>query len=332
VSAPRVFVARAIPARVRDLLRSACDLDVHDGPDDLPRPRLLARVAPADALISVLTTRVDPELLDAAPRLRVVANVAVGYDNIDLAAAAARGLVVTNTPEVLTESVADFTFGLIFAMTRRIAEGDRLVRTGGWRGWALDFMLGSELRGKQLGIVGLGRIGRAVSARAGVFGLEVVFADVAVGGGETVPAAARRLSLDELFASADIVSVHVPLTDATRHLVDARRIGLMKPSAYLVNTARGPVVDEAALAEALRAGRIAGAALDVYEREPVVHPDLLGLENVVLAPHLGSATTETRTAMAELAARNVLAVLRGDPPLTSVSPVPSGSRHAPGSA
>jgi glyoxylate reductase len=313
-----VFVARAIPASVRDLLRAACVLDVHDGASDLPRGALLERVHAADGLVSVLTTRVDEELLGAAPRVRVVANIAVGYDNIDLAAAAARGVIVTNTPDVLTESVADFTYGLIFSVTRRITEGDRLVRAGGWRGWALDFMLGTELRGKRLGIVGLGRIGRAVAARAGAFGLEVVFAESAADGNVVLPDAGR-IGLDELFASADIVTVHVPLTDATQHLVDARRIGLMKPTAYLVNTARGPVVDEAALARALRAGRIAGAALDVYEREPATHPDLLGLENVVLAPHLGSATTETRTAMAELAARNVLAVLRGEPPLTPVS-------------
>ena len=316
--APRVFVARAIPAPVRERLRAACDLDVHDGPADLPRPALLARVAAADALVSVLTTRVDRELLEAGARLTVVANIAVGYDNVDLAAAAARGVIVTNTPDVLTESVADFTLGLIFAVTRRIAEGDRLVRRGTWGGWALDFMLGAELRGKRLGIVGLGRIGRAVAARAAVFGLEVVFADTGPGAADP-PAGTTRLPLDDLFASADIVSVHVPLTAETRHLVDERRLALMKPAAYLVNTARGPVVDEAALAEALRAGRLAGAALDVYEREPVVHPGLLGLEQVVLAPHLGSATTETRTAMADLAARNVLAVLRGERPLTPVT-------------
>jgi glyoxylate reductase len=321
-----VFVARAIPATVRDRLAGACDLDVHDGPQDLPRQALLGRVAEAEGLVSVLTTRVDPELLDAAPRLRIVANIAVGYDNIDLAAAAARGVVVTNTPDVLTESVADFTFGLIFAVTRRIVEGDRLVRAGGWRGWALDFMLGTELRGKRLGVVGMGRIGRAVAARGAVFGLETVYAEASEAneadeaGRGAGPPGARRLPIDEVFATADIVSVHVPLTAGTRHLVDARRLALMKPTAYFVNTARGPVVDEAALVEVLRARGIAGAALDVYEREPLVHPGLPGLDNVVLVPHLGSATIETRTAMADLAARNVLAVLAGQPPVTPVGP------------
>jgi len=206
-------------------------------------------------------------------------------------------------------------------VTRRIPEGERLLRRGGWSGWALDFMLGSDLRGKQLGIVGLGRIGRAVASRAGAFGMRVAFtsleADAA--GGETGDRLWKRLSLDELLSSSDVVSCHVPLTPDTTHLIDRRTILRMKRRAYLVNTSRGPVVDEDALAWALREGLLAGAALDVYEQEPRVHPDLLGLENVVLAPHLGSATTETRTAMADLAARNVLAVLAGLEPLTPVA-------------
>jgi glyoxylate reductase len=264
---------------------------------------------------------VDGALLDAAPGLRIVANIAVGYDNIDLSAARLRGVVVTNTPDVLTEATADLTWGLILAATRRIAEGERLLRRGAWSGWALDFMLGSDLRGKQLGIVGLGRIGRAVASRAGAFGMRVAFTTLE--GCADPPEAAtggwRRLGLDELLSTSDVVSFHVPLTPATRHLIDRRAILRMKRRAYLVNTSRGPVVDEAALAWALREGLIAGAALDVYEEEPRVHPDLLGLENVVLAPHLGSATVETRTAMADLAARNVLAVLAGEPPLTPVA-------------
>ena len=325
---PAVFVARRIPTGVVELLRQACEVDVHDGPADLPRDELFARLAGKAGLLSVLTTRVDRELLVAAPELRVVANIAVGHDNIDLAEATARGVVVTNTPDVLTEAVADFTYALVLAATRRVAEGDRLVRAGGWGGWSLDFMLGMELRGRLLGIVGLGRIGRAVAARAPAFGLQVAFADVSDRDGRdgpgsdgavaTVPAW-QRLSFDELLHASDIVSVHVPLTPATRHLVDQRALARMKRSAYLVNTSRGPVVDEAALAWALREHLIAGAALDVYEREPQVHADLLGLDNVVLAPHLGSATRETRTAMAELAARNVLAVLDGRPPLTPVT-------------
>jgi len=258
--------------------------------------------------------------MDAAPGLRIVANIAVGYDNIDCAAARSRGIVVTNTPDVLTESTADFTWGLILAVTRRIAEGERLLRRGEWTGWALDFMLGTELRGKQLGIVGLGRIGRAVAARAGAFGMQVAFAtlDADASRASTGEPSWTRLGLDELLSTSDVVSFHVPLTPATRHLIDRRAILRMKRRAYIVNTSRGPVVDEDALAWALREGLLAGAALDVYEREPEVHPGLVGLENVVLAPHLGSATVETRTAMADLAARNVLAVLSGAAPLTPV--------------
>jgi glyoxylate reductase len=224
--------------------------------------------------------------------------------------------VVTNTPDVLTESVADFTWALVLAITRRLSEGERLLRRGAWKGWAFDFMLGTELRGKQLGVVGFGRIGRAVAARAAAFGMTVAIAsrhqaDVAGG---------RAMSLDRLLNTSDVVSLHVPLTTDTHHLIDRRALARMKRSAYLVNTARGPVVDEEALAWALQQHLIAGAALDVYEREPVVHPDLLQLENVLLVPHLASGTTETRTAMADLAAANVVAVLGGRPPLTPVSP------------
>ncbi|RPJ85327.1 MAG: D-glycerate dehydrogenase, partial [Acidobacteria bacterium] len=253
---------------------------------------------------------------------------AVGFDNIDLAAARERGVVVTNTPDVLSEATAELTWGIILAVTRRIAEGDRLMRKGGWKGWALDFMLGSELRGKQLGIVGMGRIGKAVAARAPAFGLKVAYTaedpvDLTYKGAVALPLM-TRMSLDHLLATSDVVSLHVPLTESTRHLINQTTLARMRRSACLVNTSRGPVVDEAALAWALRERVITGAGLDVFEREPEVHPDLFGLENVVLVPHLGSATTETRTAMAELAARNVLAVLSGQPPLTPVGG--SGSR------
>jgi glyoxylate reductase len=322
VTLPAVLVTRRIPTSVLDRLRAHCDVDLHDGADDLSRSELLRRVAGKRGLVAVLPNRVDAELLDAAPALEVVANIAVGYDNIDVAAATARGVVVTNTPDVLTEAVADFTMGLILAITRRIVEGDRLVRAGGWRGWALDFMLGTDLRAKQLGIVGFGRIGQALAARARAFGMRIAFADARTA--EAAPVAtrdaeARRLSLDELLLSSDVVSLHVPLAPETRGLIDQRALARMKRSAYLVNTSRGPVVDEAALAWGLREHLIAGAALDVYAREPDVHPDLLGLDNVVLAPHLGSATRETRTAMADLAVRNVIAVLSGQPPLTPVT-------------
>lgn len=304
---------------------------MHDGPDDLARGELLRRVVGAQALMPVLTNIIDAELLDAGHGLSIVANIAVGYDNVDVGAAAARGVIVTNTPDVLTHAVADLTMALMLAVTRRIGEGERLVRSGGWKGWALDFMLGMELRDKQLGIVGYGRIGRAVAQRAAAFGMRIAYADPDSGehaatmkqpagpeGAPEIPAS--RVSFDQLLVSSDVVSLHVPLSPATRHLIDRRALARMKRSAYLVNTARGAVVDEVALAWALREHLLAGAALDVFEREPTVAEELLRLENVVLAPHLGSATRETRTAMADLAARNVIAVLNGEPPLTPVEP------------
>jgi glyoxylate reductase len=254
-------------------------------------------------LISVLTDKVDTALLAKANRLRVVSNIAVGYDNIDVAAAKARGIVVTNTPDVLTEATAELTWTLILSAARRVVEGDRLIRRRGWKGWALDFMLGTELRGKQLGIVGRGRIGRAVAAKAPAFGMTAVFAK-------------HDMSFDQLLVSSDVISVHTPLTPETRHMFDRRTLARMKRTAILVNTARGPVVDEEALAWALEERLLAAAALDVYEREPIVHEALLDLENVVLAPHLGSATRETRTAMIDLAVSNVLAVLEGRPAIT----------------
>jgi len=224
--------------------------------------------------------------------------------------------VVTNTPDVLTDAVADLTWALILAVTRRIGEGERIVRAGAWRGWSFEFMLGSSLAGKQLGIVGPGRIGRAVGARAAAFGMSVAYASRRTGDWQ----GAEPMSLDRLLATSDVLSLHVPLRSETRHLIDQRAFARMKRTAYLVNTTRGAVVDEAALVWALGERLIAGAALDVFEREPEVHPGLLELENVVLTPHLGSATRETRLAMAELAARNVIAVLGGQPPLTPVVP------------
>ena len=319
---PGVLVTRRIPSSVLATLESCCEVDLHAGRQQIAREDLLRRVRGKRALVCLLTDRVDRDVLDSGEALEIVANVAVGYDNVDVAYARSRGIEVTNTPDVLTEATAEFTWGLILAVTRRIPEGERLLRAGRWKGWALDFMLGSELRGKQLGIVGLGRIGLAVAARAPAFGMRVAYctADPVPayhGGSQPIPQM-RSLSLDELLSTSHVVSLHVPLTDRTRHLVDGKALARMKRSAYLVNTSRGPVVDEEALAWALREHMIAGAALDVYEREPAVDPGLLALENVVLAPHLGSATTETRTAMADLAARNVLAVLGGKPALTPV--------------
>jgi glyoxylate reductase len=280
----------------------------------MPYDELVARVAGKDAVVSMLTERIDKGVIDAGANLKIVANVAVGYNNIDVPYARSRGVTVTNTPDVLTESVADFTWALILAITRRLSEGERVIRAHAWKGWAFDYMLGTELRGKQLGLVGLGRIGRAVAARAKAFGMNVAYASRRPSEGID----AEYLSLDRLLVTSDIVSLHVPLTEETRHLIDKRALARMKRSAYLINTSRGPVVDEESLAWALEQRLLAGAALDVYEKEPVVHERLLPLENVLLVPHLGSGTTETRTAMADLAVRNVVEVLQGRPPLTPV--------------
>jgi glyoxylate reductase len=306
VTKPPVLLTRRIPSAAFARLETACEVDLHDGAAPLAPDELKQRVAGKRALICLLTDRIDGAVVDAGlPDLKIVANVAVGYDNIDVPAVKSRGVLVTNTPDVLTEATAELTWGLILTLARRIAEGDRLIRRGGWRGWALDFMLGMELRGKQLGIIGRGRIGRAVASKAAAFGMTAVFAK-------------HDMSLDELLVSSDVVSIHTPATPETRHLIDRRTLARMKRSALLVNTARGSIVDEEALVWALQERLIAGAALDVFDKEPSVHPGLLPLENVVLAPHLGSATRETRTAMADLAVRNVVAVLAGQPPLTPV--------------
>lgn len=321
MSRPGVLITRRLPASVITRVAAACDVDLYEGPDAIPREDLMRRVAGKQALMCLLTDRVDDAVLDAAgPSLKIVANIAVGYDNLDVAAARARGVVVTNTPDVLTEATADFTWALMLSIMRRVPEGERFVRRGAWKGWALDFMLGSDLRGKQLGIVGLGRIGRAVAARAAAFGMRVAYTTMGddAAGQAQVTGGGESMGLDTLLTSSDVVSLHVPLTAGTRHLIDRRALARMKRTAYLVNTSRGPVIDEEALAWALREGIIAGAALDVYEREPAIHADLLTMENVVLAPHLGSATVETRTAMADLAASNVLAVLGGHPPVTPI--------------
>jgi glyoxylate reductase len=302
---PRVLVTRRIPSGVLSKLEAACEVDSNDSQAPLAPDELKARLLDKHGIVCVLTDRIDDDVLAAGTALKVVSNIAVGYDNIDVAAAKRRGVIVTNTPDVLTEATAELTWGLILTASRRIAEGDRLVRRGGWKGWTLDFMLGTELRGKQLGIIGRGRIGRAVAAKSTAFGMTAAFAQ-------------QDMSLDELLISSDVVSIHTSLRPDTRHLIDRRALARMKRSAILVNTSRGPVIDEEALAWALQERLIAAAALDVYEREPIVHEALLGMENVVLAPHLGSATRETRTAMIDLAVSNVIAVVHGNPAITPV--------------
>ena len=287
---------------------AAREVDRYEGDAAMSLAELLARIPGKEALVSMVTTPIDRAVIEAGPDLKVIANVGVGYNNIDVAAARACGVVVTNTPDVLTGATADFTWALILAITRRLGEGERMVRRREWPGWAFDQLLGMELRGRQLGRVGFGRIGRAVVDRAGSFGMSVAHTGKDAG----------AMPLDRLLATSDVVSLHVPLTQDTRHLIGQPELARMKRTAYLVNTSRGPVVDEQALVWALKNRLIAGAALDVYEKEPEIHAELLSIENVVLAPHLGSATTDTRTAMADLAVRNVLAVLAGQPPITPV--------------
>lgn len=318
---PVFALTNRIPESAAEMLREAGKLRLDPREEAIPQRDLLDLVAGADAVLTLLHDRVDDELLEAAgPRLRCVANVAVGYDNVDLEAAARRGVTVTNTPGVLDDATADLTLGLILAATRRLAEGDRLVRSGREWSWGMGFMLGSGLQGKRLGIVGLGGIGRKVAERARAFGMEIAYHSRHPAPTQVEAALeAERLPLERLLAGSDVVSLHTPLTSETRHLIGAAELATMKPSAVLINAARGPIVDERALAAALAEGTIAAAGLDVYEYEPRVEPALLGLDNVVLVPHLGSATVETRTAMAELAARNAISVLGGQGPLTPVA-------------
>jgi glyoxylate reductase len=310
-----VLVTRRLPGASVARLAERHDVDLHAGEFPLAVEELHERLNGKAGVVVLLPDRLDRAAIDAAsPSLKVIANVAVGYDNLDVTYARSKGIVCTNTPDVLTDATADLTWALILGITRRLGEGERLVRAGRWKGWSFDFMLGSGLQDKLLGIVGGGRIGRAVATRAAAFGMRIAVSSRRDPGWPD----AEFMTLDRLIRSADVVSLHVPMTGETRHLIDRTTLTRMKRSAYLINTARGPVVDEAALAWALKEHLIAGAALDVFEREPEVHADLLGLENVLLAPHLGSATRETRTAMADLAVANVLAVLDGHPALTPI--------------
>ena len=321
---PLVLVTRRLPASALKKLQSVCEVDLNRDHFGLSVNLLCERIKDKLGLLCLVNDVIDRQVIDAAPDLRVIATVAVGYDNIDVEYARNRGIVVTNTPDVLTTSVAEFTWGLILSIARRITEGDRLIRANQWTGWALDFMLGMELNGKRLGVIGYGRIGKAVAARAKAFGMNVVVTGSLSSGSKSENLLdkeddnIRWVSLDELLVSSDVVSLHVPMNAKTKNLIDRRALTRMKRTAFLVNASRGSVVDENAVIWALEEKLIAGAALDVYESEPRVQKKLLSLENVVLSPHLGSATRETRTAMADLAVSNVIAVLGGEEPLTPV--------------
>lgn len=318
---PKLFSTHILFEEPRRKLAEHFEVEYWTGSDRPPRAEVLSRVSGKKALISLLTEKVDRELLDAAgPNLRIVANIAVGFDNIDVPACSERGIAVTNTPGVLDETTADFTWTLLMAVARRLIEGDRLARSGDWTEWNLDQLCGTDVWGKTLGIIGLGRIGRAVARRSSGFRMRVIYNST-----RRAPAEVERelnaeyKTREEVFAQADFLSLHVPLNDSTRGLVGPVELAMMKRTAFLINTTRGPVVQEAALVDALERGTIAGAALDVFEREPFI-PDGLRRDNVVLAPHLGSASVETRTRMALIAAENAIALFAGQRPPTILNP------------
>jgi glyoxylate reductase len=317
---PRVLVTRRIPSPAIAKLAEHFDVDENDGDRPYPPAELAERAAGATAIVSLLTDRIDDAFLAKVPSLKVVANCAVGYDNVDVEAARRRGVVVTNTPGVLTDATADFAFTLLLASARRIVEADRFVREGRFTGWMMMDFLGGDLAGRTIGIAGFGRIGQAVAKRARGFGMHVIYHDEqAVHEDVLREYAARSVDKAALLAESDYLSLHVPLLPSTRHYIGAPELASMKRTAYLINTSRGPVVDEAALARALRDGVIAGAGLDVFEREPQIDPELAALPNVVLAPHIASATVETRTKMALMAAENAIAVAAGRPAINPVA-------------
>jgi glyoxylate reductase len=317
----KVLVTGRIPDAVRAQIAAVHQVEINPLDRPMARGEILRQLPDKQGLLCMITDTVDRELLDHAPRLKIIANHGVGFDNIDVAAATARGIPVTNTPGVLTDATADITLGLILAVGRRMVEGDRRNREGRFRFWAPLLFLGTEITAKTLGIVGMGRIGRAVVKRCRGFEMPVVYhSRTRLGAQAEAALGVTYRSLDALLAEADFISLHVPLTPATHHLIGAAELRRMKPSAFLINTSRGPVVDEAALVAALQAGKIRGAGLDVYENEPQMAPGLAELDNAVLLPHVGSATWETRTRMARLAAENLLAALAGMQPPNCVNP------------
>jgi lactate dehydrogenase-like 2-hydroxyacid dehydrogenase len=321
VGKPKALVTRPLFPEARAILDSVFEAEYWTRPERIPPAELLSRVADKDALVCLLTEKIHEDLLAGSPKVRIVSTVSVGYDHIDVEACTRHRVVVTNTPGVLDETTADFAWTLLMAIARRLVEGDAWTRTGTWPGLELDQLLGSDVWGKTLGIVGLGRIGQRVARRARGFQMRVLYSNPRRVAPEIErELAAELVGLDELLRQSDFVTLHVPLLSDTRHLISTENLAKMKRTAYLINTTRGPVVDEAALAVALDRGQIAGAALDVYEREPEVHPALIGRKDVILAPHIGSATIETRTKMAVTAATNAVALFQGQRPPNVVNP------------
>lgn len=312
---PKALVTHTLLPEAMDFLAQHVNFEIGAEGDVLPKPNLIRKVRDKEGILSLLTVDIDRDVMDAAPRLKIIANCAVGYDNIDIDHAKQKGILVTNTPGVLTETTADLTWALILAVARKIPQADRFTKSGAFAGWKLDLFLGQEVTGKRLGIIGLGRIGKAVAERAKGFKMDVVYYDHRrLSAEEEKAIGACYQPLDELLRTSDIVSVHASMTEGSHHLLSRDKLGLMKREAILINAARGPIVDEQALADALGSGKIWGAGLDVYEREPAVEERLLRLDNVVLLPHVGSATYETRLKMAMMAATNLVAVLRGEQP------------------
>ena len=311
----KVIVSYKIPEAGLKELRENFELSLNEKGRFLSEEEMISKVGDADALVCLGTEKIDKEIMDAGKRLKIIANYAVGYNNIDVDYATKKDIMVTNTPGVLTETTADLTWALLMAIARRIVEGDGLTRAGKFTGWKPDLLLGSDIHGKTLGIVGFGRIGQAVAKRASGFDMKVLYHDVRPVAQEIEQAyKATYVDLDTLLKQSDFVSLHVPLTDSTYHLMDEGKLALMKPTAYLINAARGPVIDEQTLVKVLKERKIAGAALDVYEKEPELSPGLSELDNVVLVPHLGSATQQTRGAMSQIVAENVIAALSGENP------------------
>ncbi len=317
---PKVLATRPLFPAAQGILNGSCDVDYWTQPERISKEELFRRISDKEALVCLLTEKVNEELLAAAPKLRIVANAAVGYDNITVADCTKRGVAATNTPGVLDETTADFAWTLLMAVARRLGEGEALARSGEWKGWDLDQLVGTDVWGKTLGVVGFGRIGRAVARRAGGFQMKVIYYD-AVRAPLDIERGyhAEYRDLNALLGEADFVSVHVPLLPETRGLFNAKTLSQMKPTSFLINTSRGPVVDEAALVQALESKKIAGAALDVYEREPLINAGLKR-PNVVLAPHIASASLETRTKMASMAAENVVALFKGRRPPNILNP------------
>jgi glyoxylate reductase len=317
----RILITRTLPREALALAQARASVDLHAGPEPLTKEELTARLRDKEGIVCLITDTIDAEVLAGAPGLKVVANVAVGFNNIDVAAATARGIVVTNTPDVLTETTADFAWALLMATARRVVEADQYVRAGKFTRWELMVLLGADVHGKTLGILGFGRIGRAMARRARGFGMRVLYNDAVRADAATErELGATFVDKPTLLKESDFVTLHTPLSPETRHLIGAPELRLMKETAYLINAARGPVVHEAQLVQALKEGWIAGAGLDVYEEEPKVLPALLALPNVVLAPHIASASHETRIKMGTLAVENCLAVLEGRTPPTPVNP------------